>query len=342
MRILHHRTLARKFYRSARNETPPDIIHCSLPTLELSALATRFASKRNIPIVLDIRDLWPEIMVQVFPSWAKPAARLLLWPMFWSRKKSCARASAISGITQAFVQKGLWYAGRAANPFDRDFPHGYPNKKPDESSIRAAYEFWKALGIEPNDYRFVVCYFGGFTRRSELHTVIRSACRLYELGRDIRFVICGTGEILEQCKQWARGCGNVLFPGWVGSAEIWTLMQMSSVGVEPYPSDEDFVASIPNKAIEYLAGGLPIVSSVKGVLEDMLAKQDCGVTYENENHEQLASIISDLYENPARVRKMSRNASAIFQEKFMAEKVYADMSEYLEALAEEYGRETGQ
>lgn len=113
-------------------------------------------------------------------------------------------------------------------------------------------------------------------------------------------------------------------------------MKMAHIGVIPYPSTEDFMSSIPNKAVEYLAGDLAIISSIKGVLQEILTRHKYGITYENNNSLQLASIINGLLEHPERITVMAQNARLLFKDRFMAERVYEEMSEFLEILAEEH------
>jgi len=170
----------------------------------------------------------------------------------------------------------------------------------------------------------------------ELKTLIMAANAINDVRDDIRFVICGKGEAAEKCRKLAEGNSSIIFPGWIGSAEIWTLMQMSSIGAIPYPSTEDFKASIPNKTIEYLAGGLPIVSSVKGTLEKLLSEYNCGVTYENNDEKSLASIILQLQADREKLSIMSSNAKHLFQTRFAADKVYSSMSAHLEKIADYY------
>ena len=99
--------------------------------------------------------------------------------------------------------------------------------------------------------------------------------------------------------------------------------------------------SLPNKSLEYLSAGLPIVSSLKGTLQELLEDNNCGITYENGNEEQLAEILLSLYEKPEILRTMSENAFALYQERFVAEKVYSDMIDHLELICKEYKRSGG-
>src|SRR4030067_2188159 len=81
-RLADHRGLARRFSALAPREPAPDVTLSSMPTIELSREAVRYARSRRIPVGLDIRDLWPDIFVDSVPVWGGLPARLLLSPLF--------------------------------------------------------------------------------------------------------------------------------------------------------------------------------------------------------------------------------------------------------------------
>lgn len=334
-RILNHCELARKFAAQADLEERPDVILCSLPTLELCAAASAYGKRRGVPVVLDVRDLWPDLMLELLPAWVRPAGRLALAPMFRTVRSACEGATAITGITPQFVEWGLGYARRPRGRWDREFPMGYSAATPSPAALEKARAFWEAHGVTgtTGGGEFIACFFGTFGRQFDLETVIAAAERLARQNRSVRFVLCGTGDRLEHYKQLAANCPNLIFPGWVGAAEIWTLSRMASVGLAPYYSNPNFVTNMPNKPIEYLSAGLPLISSLDGSLKELLATHNCGLSYKNGNAAELESLITVLLDHPERLAEMSKNALALYQERYVAETVYGNMCRYLEELA---------
>lgn len=331
-RVVDYQVMAFKFMRLARGMPQPDVVLCSLPTLELAAAVVRYARRNNVPVVVDVRDLWPDIFLEVFPQWSRSAARFMLAPMFGLARYACSRATAIVGMCPAFVDWGVGLAARARTDMDRCFPLAYTSQPPREQELRDAEKFWQQHGVRGREHEFTACFFGTMERQVEIDTVIEAARRLRDSGRTFRFVLCGTGRMEPQYRKQAEVCDNVVMPGWVGAPEIWTLMRLSTVGLAPYRSSDSYVVSLPNKPIEYLSAGLPIVSSLKGALEQLLAAEGCGVTYSNGNPGALASTLIGLHDTSDRLRAFSRNALRVYHERFVAEKVYGDMSEHLEAI----------
>ena len=280
-------------------------------------------------------DLWPDTFIEAVPGFARPVASLFLEPFHRTARRALRGASAIIGLTEDFRDWGLRQAGRRLGPWDRVFPMGYPAATPSPLAVEAAERFWNDRGIS-DDGTFKICFFGSMNSGFELETVIEGARRLEEVDARCRFILCGTGERAAAFKDRARNLPSVVFPGWIGASEIWTLMRMCQVGQTPYQSSPNFVRNLPHKPAEYMSAGLPILSSLKGVLQKLLAKNACGITYHNGSTDQFVQAISQLRENPELRRKMSINAMRLFETKFTAEKVNADYVTYLEELAGSY------
>lgn len=333
-RIIHQYIIAKKFSEQAKLEAKPDIIMSSLPTIELSVEACKFGEKNGIPVIIDVRDLWPDVFVDLVPKQMSSIARLTLKPMYDGVKNACSNATAITGITPNYVDWGLRYANRKKTVYDRFFPLGYPSVAPDESAVKEAENFWRMYGLSKSKKDFIACFFGTLGHQFELETVIAAARKLQN--EPLKFVICGEGERFLAYKNYAKDCKNIIFPGWIDAAQIWTLMRLSSVGLAPYKNTENFKANLPNKCIEYLSAGLPIVSSLSGVLEDLLYKHHCGISYDGSDPDQLASRLFYLYENQDALNVMSRSAYKLYQAEFVADKVYGEMIRYLEMVCLHY------
>ncbi len=339
-RFRDHRQIGFKFARLVRAQSArPDIVLAALPTIELCAEAVAYGKERGVPVVLDMRDMWPDIFVDTAPAPARPVARLLLAPLFRQARTACAGATAITGITELFVEWGLRRGGRTRSPLDRSFPMGYVSTPPAAEAIRKAEQYWDNLGVPANPSGFLVCFFGTFGRQLDLETVLRAARRLQSLGKPIRFVLCGSGDRLDYFRRAAADLKNVMLPGWVDAAAMYVLMRRSKVGLDPLPSRYDFLATINNKAIEYTSAGLPVISSPnRGVLAELLAREQCGLSYDDGNADALAGLLSQLCDEPARVEQMSRNSVGLFHRMFTAERVYGEMMAHLEQIAAGAGK----
>lgn len=337
-RVLDHRGLARRFARQAPEQPPPDVIVAAMPTPGLALASADYGRDKGVPVVLDVRDLWPDVFLDLVPAWLRPLASLPLVPMRRTVAAACAKATAISGATPRYVEWGLEQGRRTPSGLDRSFPMGYPETRPDSDELDRARAFWAEHGLTEEDDCLNLTFFGTFGRQFDIETVIEAARLLDREGRAVRFVLCGAGENLAKYKSRAAGLGNVVFPGWINAAQIWTMLRMSSVGLAPYKPTKNFLANIANKPLEYLSAGLPILAGLRGMLGELVEKEDCGVVYDSGRPEQLARILRSLHEDRARLEAMSRNARVLFEQRFSAEKVYGEMAGYLGEVVESRGR----
>lgn len=327
-RIWDHVLLARRLRVLARDEPVPDVILCSAPTIELCAVATRYGVERGVPVAIDVRDLWPDIFMEVLPAGLRPFARPAFGVYARVLRSALRRATGITGITEEIVQWGLDKAGRSRGPWDQAFPMGYQRDSPEAERMETARRHWQEAGLGPD--QFIASFFGYMGRQFRLEVVIEAARRLQAEAPEMRFVLCGDGEARPALEKLAAGCSNVLFPGWIGRSDIASLMEQSSLGLAPYVDTLSFNLSFPNKLIEYLSAGLPVVSSVNGAMGRLLRANDCGITYSGAD--ELVSALLGLYRDPERRRRMSANAKDLYEREFVAETVYGRMAEYLESL----------
>lgn len=332
-RVLNHICVAHKFRRYSVGEPVPDIILCSIPTLELGVEAIRYGMSKNLPVIIDLRDMWPVMFAERLPTNLKWLFKLPMAYMTHQLQFACRGAKGIIGITPEYVEWGLKNAGRDKGEFDIDFPLGYSSVKISADKIREAEKFWEARGVTIINNDFILCLFSNLVRQLDLETVIEAARRLEKTNKKFKFVFCGKGEAVDYFKSRAEGCASVHFPGWVSMPQIAALMKISQVGLAPYRSTKDFKISIPNKAIEYMSAGLPIISSLKGSLQKLLSEHKAGLTYDNNNCDELIDILCDLYDNREKLEVMSTNSHELYKKKFEGIKIYTSMCKYLEKVA---------
>ena len=338
-RLRDHAQIARKFTWEADQALAsgerPDIVIAALPSIGLAAACADFGVRHGVPVILDMRDMWPDIFVDTAPAPARGVARALLQPMFRQARRACSQATAITGITEAFVDWGLARGCRRRATLDRAFPLGYSAEAPEPERLRAANERWDRAGI--GEYGpFTVCYFGGLSRQLDLNHVLDAARLLEGRGSTVRFVLCGAGERLEEYRRAAAQMTNVFLPGWVDSAGIYSLMRRSHAGLDPLPERYDFLATINNKAIEYLSAGLPVISSPRrGVLYELLEQPDAAgnLSYGAGDARGLADLAASLSLHERLTTEMRRASDALFREQFLAETVCASMESHFERIA---------
>src|SRR5260370_22708904 len=117
-RILHHREIARAFTQRAAGEPAPDLVYCCVPTLEVTEAALAYAIPRGIPVVVDVRDLWPDVFLTVVPAGFRTLLRIALTGEIRRARRIFRAATAILAVSEGYLQWALRYARRARTAWD--------------------------------------------------------------------------------------------------------------------------------------------------------------------------------------------------------------------------------
>jgi glycosyltransferase involved in cell wall biosynthesis len=333
-RYLDDCELARNFRDLAAQEEKPDVILCSFPTPMLAAEVARYARANQVPMILDIRDFWPDIILYAVPKPARPLARLFLSPLYNATRYACANATVLTGITYHFVDFACRHGHRRRTENDIPFHLAYERIEYTNEQIEEARAFWAAKGIEEDRSYLTLCYFGVLTRRFAFDTVIEAAKLLESRGRKARFIICGTGDALEGFKEHGKDVPSVIFAGWANGPQMRVISNISDLGLAPYFPDPDFNASFPNKLGEYMANDLPVVSSLNNSYSSsILDGAKCGVFFEYDKPETLAATLEKCMDSPSLLKQMAVAAPKLYDQHFMAAKVYSQMADQVERVS---------
>ena len=331
-RLINHHQLARAFERNAiavGADAKPDVIFVTVPTVELAAAATKYGRRNGIPVIVDVRDLHPDIYLALVPQWARPAARVALGRMYRELRNGLRLATGIVAIAPSFLRWALNHAGRQATDNDAVFPLAYPMLSASAEERKAALAELEALGIRRD--RKIVWYVGTFNRWIDLETPIAAARMLADAGRDdVQFVISGSGDFDAEWRRQAAGLPNVIFTGWIGVPHILEMGAAAWAGLAPYR--EGFL-TVGNKLFEYMAAGLPIFLSIGGDAKLVVEEHDCGMSYKAGDPSTLVRAIDALSADGVQER-MVANSLAAYREHYSAEKVYAEMCEHILSFAD--------
>lgn len=313
-RYRHHRALAAGFLAEASRLPPPDVIVAAFPIPWFAHAAITYAVAQQVPSLVDVRDLWPDIFVHKSPAPLRPIVRWMTHDLAAKTAWLLSNTDGIVAVSAGYLQWALARAGRGARPLDRVLPLGC--RAP---AARSAGEA-RPRRIRELATRLAGCtvaaFAGSFGRSYDLATVCDAAERLAQEGRsDIHFVIAGDGEQHRMVMRRASTLPNVTLPGWLDKDEMDALLGLSSLGLVCCISVAD---TMPNKVFEYLASGLPLVSSLEGETERLIRDHDIGISYRAGDGSALAAAVRRLADDPECRRRQSANARRLFSARFDA------------------------
>lgn len=333
-RLYHEWKTAYKFYIRAEKEPRPDVIVSAMPTIAQAHYTVKFAKKHRIPVIVDVRDLNPDVFVMPFHGIVKKIVSLGILPLKAVLGHALKNATALVGTTEPYLQWGLRYAGRKKMQKDRVFFVSYPDNGVTKSlSERSRWtEFEKTPSL-------VCCFFGQFGQLVDFDTVIDAAQKCIDNQIDVQFLLCGKGELLEHYQQIvkSKGLKNVYLPGWVNKTDISDIGFVSDIGLMAYKKNDNFEMQMPNKFSEYLSLGLAIMLQPTGIMKSVIEENQCGIQYNTSD--ELYEGLKKLYENRDMLEAMKGQSRTLFERSFAAERVYQEYGRYVMEIAEEYRHE---
>ena len=281
---------------SSKHLSDLNVVIGTSPTFFAAMAARGFARSRNIPFVMEIRDLWPGIFVDLGIITNKLIVRLLeAWELWLYRE-----AQLIITVTESFreniIRRGI----------DKEKVHVVPNG--------ADVEFWAPSDPSPDlsyklglDDKFIVLYIGAHGISQALDSILDSA-KLLHKNKDIVFLLVGDGsdkeKLIEKAKQ--ENVNNVIFHDPVPKKQVKDYYTLANVCLVPLRNIELFSTFIPSKLFEILAMEKPIVASLTGEAEIILKKSGGAIVTSPEDSQAVANAILDLRDHPEKVKIMGQ------------------------------------
>ncbi len=322
-RFHNHRQIARDFERRSNRWPEPDVAVCSFPPIELCDSVIAYTASRDIPCVIDIRDLWPDELMRRIPAVLSPVGEVLTAPLRRAVRRIMRNAAAIIGVSQTYLDWGLRHSGRIGDRNDRVIPLGYA----DSEAARQQREARASGRMAHENAGFF--FAGAFNNSVDLDAVIDAFAQMPSAA--VTATLAGTGDKFSAWVEDARDDSRIQFPGWIDPVQLAALAAGADVGLVCYKPES--LVAMPNKIFEYMSFGLPMINSIPGEAARMVEEKGIGLNYDAGDVTGLAACIASLAEDREMRRQMSRRSAALFEACYTSERVYGAYAKLVESLA---------
>jgi glycosyltransferase involved in cell wall biosynthesis len=302
------------------------VIASSTPlTVAMPALLAR--RLRGTPFLFEIRDPWPEL-----PRAMGAAPPLALAAMEPLASAACRQAAGVVALSQGMAETAI---ARGADP---DRVSVVPNGC-DLDLFGPQVAPWRPDGVA--SWELLAVYAGAHGRANGLDQLLDAAEALRRRGdRRIRLLLVGEGSEKPRLRAEAaaRGLSNVSFMDGLPKLRLAALLAGAQVGVQclaPVPEFAEWTA--PNKLMDYLAAGLPVVANLPGRAARLLAAGDghgpCGIATPPGDAAGLADALVWMADNTALREAMGLAGRAQAQRRWDRRLLSADFVRAVETAA---------
>jgi glycosyltransferase involved in cell wall biosynthesis len=299
----------------------PDLVVATSPQF-FCGLAGMIVSRiKRRPFVLEVRDLWPDSIVQLGQLRSPRIIRALEAIETLLYRSAAGIVVNTSAFREHIEARGV-DPERIELVYNGIDPVLFHPRKPDAELLRE-----HAL-----ENRFVVTYIGTLGLAHGLHTILEAAAGLRDSPR-IQFVLIGDGAERDRLEQeiHEQGLDNVKLlglrpraemPAWIASSDL-LLVTLRDLPV--------FRTVIPSKLFEFLAQERPVVlAAPNGEIRSLVEEVDVGLVIEPEQPEALAQAVKRAMDEPeeavARARRGLEWIRAGFQRDALARRMAAFMA----------------
>jgi colanic acid biosynthesis glycosyl transferase WcaI len=267
------------------------------PTVGIPGLLA--ARRLRAPLVLDVRDIWPEAIAASGRVRSGPLIRTLEI----LERALYQRAAAVTVVTEG---KRARLADKGVEP---EKIHVVPNGvdlQRFEGTDATDPDLLGALGVDPD--RFVVLYAGIMNPPQGLDILLDAAVRLRaqdpDVAKRLQVVLVGAGSERRRLEQRVReeGLGDLvrLCPEQPRDRIPGLLRAAGAVAVTLRPRRDTH--TVPSKLYEAMASGRPVLVSADGAPAELLHEAGAGMATPAGDADALARSIRRLLDEPTKTR----------------------------------------
>ncbi|MBX0357723.1 glycosyltransferase family 4 protein [Halobacillus sp. Nhm2S1] len=322
-RFFSHYMFGRSLKQFLKTRKKPDVIYCSVPSLDAAKIAADYAKEKNIHFIIDIQDLWPEAFRMIFNI------PLISDASFYPMKN---KANYIYSIADNIISVSQTYADRAL----------MVNKK-----CNTAQSIFLGTDLAYFDTLFVqnklirkqigelwIVYIGTLGYSYDIYSVIDALRILKDKGfNNIKFLVMGDGPLRDKFEKYAQEKKiNTEFTGRLDYNKMIGYLKSCDIAVNPIKAGS--AGSIINKVGDYAAAGLPVLNMQDSPeYRELVDSYQIGLNCENGNAQDLAKKILKLINKNELRFVMGENNRKLAEEKFDRNKTYQEIIEMIDINA---------
>jgi glycosyltransferase involved in cell wall biosynthesis len=314
-RIRHHQRLAKRWRKMVEaGPERPDIILVAYPIIEWVREALDYAKPRGIPVVVDVRDMWPDNFADYAPAPLKPLVRLTTRVLYPYAGRVLREADYLTSMSGHVLRWALKKSGRSTGQDCRIFYLG--------TALSDGALTPKSLPMA--GARIQVTFLGSLGHTADVLTIAQAVKLLAAESAPIHVTLAGDGMMMPQLRALQETPEMFALPGWLDTESARALLLGSDIALLTGDAE-----AMPNKFFDYIAAQLPIVCSLRGECREYIETHGLGATFASGDAVALASAIKTVAGDLPRYRAA---LAQVLPEHYSKQAIYTGFAEFLEKI----------
>lgn len=301
-----------------------DIVFATSTPLTIAIPALYISWRKSIPMVFEVRDLWPDVPIAVGVIKNPLVKYLARFLERYTYRKSKAIIALSVGMKNGVMKSGckedkIFVVPNFAN---RDlFRFGV-----DGAEFRARRKWLK-------DYPLIV-YAGTFGMINGISYLVDVAEQLLLLNSNARILLTGDGKELDLIKSYAkekRVFGvNLFIEDSVQKNQLPEIMSAADLASNIVIDIPEVWNNSANKFFDALASGTPVLINGGGWQADLISRTKSGIVTHGLTIKESAKLIDDFLKNKQLLNDSSKNALRLSEKYFDKDKLVKQVESVLE------------
>lgn len=303
-----------------------DVVLVTSPPLFVGATGLVLSLLKRIPLVFEVRDLWPESAIDtgvLTNNW-------LIKLAFRFEKLIYKKATLINVLTPAFREKLVQ---------DKKIPVSkiifIPNAADFAIAEEVSANFDVAQFRTENDMagKFVAVYVGAHGVANQLSQLLEAAEMLRNTNLILLFIGDGMQkkELMKDAQK--RNLTNIRFIDPLSKKEVFKYIFAADIGISVLKKVDTFKTVYSNKTFDYFSCKKPVLLAIDGVSRQLIEDADAGLFVEPEDPRQIADGILHYINHPEKIKTQGENGYLYAKEHFDRNKLALEYLRAIESLS---------
>ena len=303
-----------------------DIIFATSTPLTIAIPAIQAKKKLKIPMIFEVRDLWPEVPIAI-GILRNPIFKYLAKQLELYAYRNAEQVIALSpGMSEGVAKTGYPIENIHIIPNSSDISFFQLNKK-------------LKIGLQ-NKYKWnvgdkIIIYTGTLGEINGVEYLVDIANEFIEINNKVKFLIVGDGIEEQAIRNKAKiyNCldNNLFLINQLPKNKMPGLYNLSTIATSLFIPLKEMEANSANKFFDTLAAGKPIVINYGGWQKDLIEKHNIGLVLARDP-KVAANELNELLLNDELLNTKGKNALALAKSEFSRDKLAQELIHILESL----------
>jgi glycosyltransferase involved in cell wall biosynthesis len=302
-----------------------DIIFATSTPLTIAIPAVKTKKALKIPMVFEVRDLWPTLPIAIgalkSPITKFLAKKLEVW--------AYTHSDYIVGLSQGMCD------GVVSTGYSKDKVINIPNScdidlfdiiKSEGEKFREKYEWLRQ--------RPLVIYAGTLGLINGVSYLAELAYCMLTINSEIRFLVVGNGYEYDKVKKKAEKLGvldnNFFIMPAMNKSEMPILFSAATVSTSLFVPLKEMWSNSANKFFDTLASGKPIAINYQGWQKDIIEKEQIGIVLDELDYQMAAESLANYLANKSELTRAGLTSKEIALKHFSRDELATKLINVLE------------